>query len=74
MDSFPVPLDLRCVKCGCLALVVEPELAEQSAVTCASCGAQIGRWGEIKQQALQASSAELRKRVKHIFWDEPKAS
>ena len=74
MDSLPVPLDLRCDKCGRLALVAEPELADDSAVRCANCGAEIGRWGEVKQEALKSSAKELRKRVKHIFWDEPKAS
>jgi DNA-directed RNA polymerase subunit RPC12/RpoP len=75
MDSIPVPIELRCGKCGEKALIAEGDtLTEESMVSCTSCGAKLGKWGEVKQQALETSAEQIKKRLKDRFGDAFKPS
>ena len=67
MESVPIPVELSCGKCGNKALVAEPDLADDSTVRCTECGTHIGRWGDVKKRALEASAEEIKKRIKDTF-------
>jgi len=43
----------RCPKCGSDKFVVPDHSTDDSLVTCAHCGAEIGRWGEIRVGILE---------------------
>ncbi len=68
MDSVPIPVEFRCGKCGEKALRAEGDtLTEDSIVSCTACGANVGRWGDVKQQTLDLSAEELKKRLKDLL-------
>lgn len=69
MEPIPIPVELRCAKCGSKALVAESNLTDDSIIICAACGTEIGRWGDVRQQALKASAEEIKKRLKDEFGD-----
>jgi len=49
---------LRCPKCGSNRLVVPDHSTDDSLVTCADCGAEIGRWGDIRVGILEEAKTE----------------
>jgi DNA-directed RNA polymerase subunit RPC12/RpoP len=56
MEPIPIPVELRCGKCGREALVAETNLTDDSIVTCTACGMEIGNWGDVRKQALESSA------------------
>ena len=44
---------LRCPKCGSNKFVVPDNSTDESLITCADCGARIGRWGDIRVGILE---------------------
>ena len=69
MEPIPIPVELRCGKCGSKALVAKPDLTDDSAVTCTACGVEIGRWGDVRKQALESSAEQLKKHLKDSLGD-----
>ncbi len=68
MDSIPIPVEFRCGKCGEKALLAEGDtLTDDSIVSCTACGANVGRWGDVKQQTLDLSAEEIKKRLKDLL-------
>ena len=49
---------LRCPKCGSNKFVVPDNSTDDSLVTCADCGAEIGRWGNIRVGILEEAKTE----------------
>ena len=59
----PTPADthaspVRCRKCGSNRFVVPSHSTDDSLVTCADCGAGIGRWGNIRVGILEEAKTE----------------
>jgi hypothetical protein len=72
MDPIQVPIKISCGKCGSNALVAEGEgetPADDALVTCSSCGAQMGRWADVRQKALESSTEQIKKRLKDALGD-----
>jgi predicted nucleic acid-binding Zn ribbon protein len=51
---------LRCPKCGSNKFVVPDHSTNDSLVTCADCGAEIGRWGDVRVGILEEVKAVAR--------------
>jgi len=49
---------LRCPKCGSNKFVVPDHSTGDSLVTCADCGAGIGRWGDVRVGILEEAETE----------------
>jgi len=60
-----IPITLSCQKCGSYDISI-PSGSKNSIVTCNSCHATLGKWGDIKAAALR----ELKKVVKQCLKDE----
>jgi hypothetical protein len=56
-----IPITLGCYKCGSGEISI-PSKSKNAIVTCNSCHANLGKWGDIKAAAL----SELTKIVKEI--------
>ena len=57
-DTHASPL--RCRKCGSNRFVVPDHSTDDSLVTCADCGAGIGRWGDVRVGILEEAKAVAR--------------
>ena len=66
-DTHASPL--RCRKCGSNRFTVPDHSTDDSLVTCAHCGAGIGRWGDIRLGILEEAKTEEkgppRRKAKH---------
>ena len=49
---------LRCRKCGSNKFVVPDHATDDSLVTCADCGAGVGRWGDVRVGVLETAKDE----------------
>jgi predicted nucleic acid-binding Zn ribbon protein len=49
---------IRCHKCGSNYFVVPANSTNESLVTCARCGAEIGRWGDIRVGMLEEAKKD----------------
>lgn len=54
--------DIRCRKCGGTVLSVPDNATDDSIATCKSCGAEIGKYGDVKEVGRQAGQEEMRRR------------
>ena len=65
---------LHCPKCGGNDLEIPDDATDDSLVTCASCGAVLGRWGDAQRQAMEAAygkaSEEIGNALRAEFGDE----
>lgn len=50
---------LSCQKCGSNELTIPDEATEDSRLTCASCGADGGRWGDVQAAVMEASGKQF---------------
>ena len=57
-DTHASPL--RCHKCGSTRFIVPDHSTDDSLVTCADCGAGIGRWGDVRVGILEEAKAVAR--------------
>jgi uncharacterized Zn finger protein len=48
---------LKCPKCGSNKFVVPDHSTNDSLVTCAHCGDEVGRWGDIRVGILEEAKA-----------------
>ena len=53
-DTHAFPL--RCRKCGSNRLTVPAHSTNGSIVTCTDCGAEIGRWGDVRVGSLEEAN------------------
>src|SRR6266704_5852044 len=53
-DTHAFPL--RCRKCGSNRFVVPAHSTNESIVTCTDCGAEIGRWGDVRVGILEEAN------------------
>ena len=60
-----IPITVGCQKCGSCDISI-PSESKNSIVTCNSCQAILGKWGDIKAAAL----SELKRVVKKSLKDE----
>lgn len=54
--------DMRCRKCGGTVLSVPDNATDSSVATCKSCGAEIGKYGDVKEAGRQIGQEEMRRR------------
>ena len=58
----PIQWDMRpsltCRKCSGNKLIVPDHSTDDSLVTCAGCGAEIGRWGDVRVGILETAEDE----------------
>lgn len=67
MDSFDIPIQIRCSKCN-EKLIAEGEiLTDDSIVSCPSCGAKVGTFAEVKKHAGEYGAELIRKRLEDHF-------
>jgi predicted nucleic acid-binding Zn ribbon protein len=64
--SDSVTVKFSCKKCGG-AVVIPDDHTDDSIAICKECGLDIGRWGDIKAQGMEAAKADVLKRAKDIF-------
>ncbi len=70
MEPINLPVEIRCGKCGEKSLEASGDtLTDESVVTCKACGVTVGKWGDVKQHALEASAEEIKKRLNDEFGD-----
>ena len=70
MEPIPISVEIRCSNCGKKSLVAEGEgdnPADDALVTCTSCGAEAGRWADVKQKVLESSKEQIIERLKNQF-------
>jgi len=65
MITVDIPITLGCYECGSGDILI-PSKRKDAIVTCNSCHAKLGEWGDIKASALR----ELAKIVKENLSDE----
>ena len=58
-----IPITLTCQKCGGQDIVI-PSQSKNAIVTCNSCHAALGKWGDIKAAALKELKRKARKALK----------
>ncbi|QDA35649.1 hypothetical protein FA743_00765 [Paracoccus gahaiensis] len=63
MNTDLVDLPLSCSSCGAdpLQVAVSDPVSDDSDATCADCGAQLGRFGDLKAQGMDALKAAVEK-------------
>jgi DNA-directed RNA polymerase subunit RPC12/RpoP len=66
--KIDIPVEIRCAKCGQKSLSTET-MQDNSPVTCSNCGAQIGRWSDVKKAALESATEQLKRKFKDEFGD-----
>src|SRR5204863_38793 len=70
-DTHASPL--RCRKCGSNRFVVPDYSTDDSLVTCGDCGAEIGRWGNIRvgilEEGKETSALEKAEKAKLGRWE-----
>jgi Protein of unknown function (DUF4236) len=54
--------DIRCRKCGGTVLSVPDNATDSSMTTCKSCGAEVGKYGDVKAAGREAGQEEMRRR------------
>jgi hypothetical protein len=60
-----IPITLICQKCGGQDIVI-PSQSKNAIVTCNSCHASQGKWGDIRAAALKELKREARKALKDV--------
>ena len=55
IQADPMHAPLRCRKCGSNKFVVPDHAIDDSLVTCADCGAGVGRWGDVRVGVLETA-------------------
>lgn len=63
MVSEVVDLPLSCSSCGAdpLQVAVSEPVSDDSTSTCADCGAELGRFGDVKKRGMDALKAAVEK-------------
>ena len=68
-----VPITFECQKCGGKKLELPDDPTDDSIAKCTSCGAEFGRWGDIREAAAnavgEAAVKSMRKSLKEAFKD-----
>ena len=62
-----IKITFECKKCGPTALELPDHYTDRSIVKCKSCGAELGRYRDIKAEAVDAATAHVRGAFKGIF-------
>ena len=66
MNLGTVEMTPRCGKCGSDNLTV-PDETEESVVTCESCGAENGTWGDLRSAAENHAGQKLEEHFQSTF-------
>ena len=61
-----IPITLRCQKCGSDDIAM-PSRLKDAIVTCNSCHAILGKWGDIKAAALTELKRVIKEDLKDYF-------
>lgn len=51
----PIAFTPHCKKCGSNELTIPDDATDESPVTCSSCGAVCGAWGDLRAAAVEAA-------------------
>jgi hypothetical protein len=73
-DSTIVSVKFECKKCGGQRLSLPDNPTDDSIASCAGCGNELGRWGDLKKGAAQKVRDEVRKSLKKMVKDTFKGS
>ena len=66
---IPMNTTLRCPKCENGAISVPENSPDESVVTCPSCGAELGPWGELIAAALDTARENFEKTSNQNLWN-----
>ena len=54
MSADQIEMTLSCSECGSNDIIGPDEMTDESIVTCNTCGAEVGTWGEIQKACFIA--------------------
>ena len=60
MMSHSIELSISCARCGEGRVALRPDVRDDAAVQCPSCTAELGTWGEVREEARAAVFDALR--------------
>jgi uncharacterized Zn finger protein len=72
--SNEIRMTFSCKQCGSNALTVANKCDDTSLVTCNSCGAVAGTWGELKAAAADKAKEAVKKELKDGLLKSPERS
>jgi hypothetical protein len=58
---------LRCQKCGSDELTIPDDATDDSHVTCAACGVDCGRWGDVQSAAFESTTEKIKESIADTF-------
>lgn len=67
MSTDDVSVKFNCGKCGPTTLEVSDPVTDDSTTKCKSCGAEFGRWGDVKAKATKVVADKIRADFKNAF-------
>jgi len=67
MTTDSVTVKFTCTQCGGAVLELPDDHTDDSTATCKQCGVELGRWGDIKAKALQATRDHVAGMMKEAF-------
>lgn len=66
MANDQLDISYKCNECGGTELSYSNNQTDDSIVSCKKCGLELGKWGDIKAQAMKAIEADLKKKYKKV--------
>jgi hypothetical protein len=67
MSGDTISVTFECKSCGGTVLSLPDNPTDDSRATCKSCGADVGRWGDIQAAAQQAGIDHIHGELRGIF-------
>lgn len=65
--SDNVTVKFTCKKCGGTVLELPDDYTDESIATCKGCGVEFGRWGDIKDKAVDTVRVSVTGKIKDAF-------
>lgn len=66
-QSFPIPINFKCLKCGGTEIVVSDDYADDSMTSCKQCGQEFGAWADVKAKAKDVTKKAVVDQLKRGF-------
>ena len=67
MSKDQISVNFNCSKCGKTTLEVSEPVTDNSTVKCKSCGAEFGRWRDVKAKATKVVADKVKADFKKAF-------
>jgi hypothetical protein len=68
-ESTTISVKFECKKCGGQRLSLPDDPTDDSIASCAGCGNELGRWGDLREAAKEKVRDEVRKSLKKMVKD-----